>query len=586
MTDISSSLKWNVHAAEFTPAGPALRPEAPEFVPSLTPVQAEVRLLVEEAGLAGVRVSALPGRYAAKFGKTIDLSHSPFADLSLLVSCLDDVVLTDDILDPPVRTFAEAMQLAGFFVSADDLVDIDTSADEGVTEGTITIGQDGAKRARSAHYVHFVAELAAFKEAIVDVVVNFASKNTGHGATGLALSLFAAEWDRFHIVRGIDQADLRSLRDRFGAVKLMPFLQAIPELDVVGTHPEVRVRVKPGVSHGRSIAPSPRTSTTKRASTSWFPGSPNNSSTNDGHSFSAPRNISLNSELFGGATPPTSASSSMLLSAPPTPASGAPEAQTRVVLEQMLASTQTQILAILSQVPADPLAAAAAIEQMNQLQILVNALKAALAVLPPPTPSRKIAIDDALFGSRPSTTRSEAPSRLSSANRRPLQLDAMLNLPPHSPPASPLSAAANAGTGVGPLLADLSRILFAQVIQQQQPTPVPAAAETTAALERTLAEIISAASTPICTPPGSPAGPIVVGELIIPSSLPSSPIPMASGSAGSTPTPMDQLLRGLMAAIPQQEVSPPPPGLAPRRRFQPLTNPEETNVDDRVYGKS
>ena len=41
-----------------------------------------------------------------------------------------------------------------------------------------------------------------------------------------------------------------------------------------------------------------------------------------------------------------------------------------------------------------------------------------------------------------------------------------------------------------------------------------------------------------------------------------------------------------MAAIPQQEVSPPPPGLAPRRRFQPLTNPEETNVDDRVYGKS
>ncbi|EER01664.1 hypothetical protein Pmar_PMAR008243 [Perkinsus marinus ATCC 50983] len=38
--------------------------------------------------------------------------------------------------------------------------------------------------------------------------------------------------------------NLKSLRERFGVVKLMPFLRSIKELDLVGVHPEVRVRVK------------------------------------------------------------------------------------------------------------------------------------------------------------------------------------------------------------------------------------------------------------------------------------------------------------------------------------------------------
>lgn len=32
---------------------------------------------------------------------------------------------------------------------------------------------------------------------------------------------------------------LKEMRERFGVMKLMPFLHSIKELDIVGTHPEV-----------------------------------------------------------------------------------------------------------------------------------------------------------------------------------------------------------------------------------------------------------------------------------------------------------------------------------------------------------
>jgi hypothetical protein len=213
-------------------------------------------------------------------------------------------------------------------------------------------------------------------------------------------------------------------------------------------------------------------------------------------------------------------------------------------------------------VPSDPIAAAAAIEKMNELQVLVNALKAALAVLPEPkAQKRAISIESALFGSSPqrpasTTTTLNLESMLSSDNAGSVV---------GSVPPSPMSAAASAAPQVGPLLADLSRILFAQVIQQQQPTAAAAAAETTAALERTLAELVSAASSPPASPCCSAGNigvseSVVAGQLIIPNSLPSSPIlaiekTMTPSVTTEDAVTMHQLLKGLMNVLP-------PPGLA------------------------
>jgi hypothetical protein len=242
----------------------------------------------------------------------------------------------------------------------------------------------------------------------------------------------------------------------------------------------------------------------------------------------------------------------------------------------MLQSTQAQILEILSHVPADPLAAAAAIEKMNELQVLVNALKAALAVLPTPVAKKRpISIESALFGGGPNAS-TEIPS--STASRRTLNLESMLM----DASSSPVTAAASsAAPQVGPLLADLSRILFAQVIQQQQATAPEVAAETNAALEKTLAELVSAASSPPTSPVSFIGGRsemdnLVTGQLIIPNSLPSSPIALATA-----PTPviddaatMHQLLKGLMSALPPSVVIPAPVCAVP-----------ETHVETQRYAK-
>jgi hypothetical protein len=546
---------WNVNAREFTPSTTALsspavspiaklRVEAPVFVPLMS-LKGEVRELIQNAGIAGIPIKDLPQRFLEKHDRILDLSSSPYSDLSVLVASISDVVVVDSETERP-KSLSEAMQTAGFLVQQPLEGDMPMSPPlENSSDPEVPLGVDADKVAMMGLYANFEEDLSHFKESILDVAYNFALKNGTH--PGLALSLFAAEWDRYHSVRGIP-ADLRSLRERFGVVKLMPFLQAVPELDVVGTHPEVRVRIKDGMA-GRCIAPSPK----RRSPAS----SPDNSLIT-----SSVRNISLSSELFGES----------LVDQPPI----TPETQTRTVLEQMLQSTQAQILEILSHVPADPLAAAAAIEKMNELQVLVNALKAALAVLPTPVAKKRpISIESALFGGGPNAS-TEIPS--STASRRTLNLESMLM----DASSSPVTAAASsAAPQVGPLLADLSRILFAQVIQQQQATAPEVAAETNAALEKTLAELVSAASSPPTSPVSFIGGRsemdnLVTGQLIIPNSLPSSPIALATA-----PTPviddaatMHQLLKGLMSALPPSVVIPAPVCAVP-----------ETHVETQRYAK-
>ena len=543
---------WNVNAREFTPStalsSPAVSPnnlvgklrvEAPVFVPLTTSLKFEVREIIQSAGIGGIRIKDIPRKFYEKRFKEMDLSSCPYSDLTLLVASIDDVTLIDDVEE--VRSMSEAMMAAGFYVSSESTIvtTVNSNEESSSEESPVLLGVDANKIAKMSIYNNFVEDLVNFKESILDVAYNFALKNGTH--PGLALSLFAAEWDRYHSARGIP-ADLRSLRERFGVVKLMPFLQAIPDLDIVGTHPEVRVRIKEDMK-SRAIAPSP-----KRKMTAWYPTTPSpNTSTNEGGvSFigggirnlslvselgltaASENNLSLNSELFGSTPEPIQA----------------PEAHTRTVLEQMLHSTQSQILEILSHVPPDPLAAAAAIEKMNELQVLVNALKAALAVLPTPVAAKKqpISIESALFGS-------------SASSKRTLNLESMLD---DTPSSSPVAAASSAGPQVGPLLSDLSRILFSQVIQQQQPTAPEIAFETNAALERTLAEIISAASSPPASPVsiGGTGDSLVSGQLIIPNSLPSSPIQMSTTPITDDAATMHQLLKGLMGVFPPPEPEP------------------------------
>ena len=533
---------WNVNAREFTPM----------CVVVATDVGQEIFDLISESGVCGVQISKLPGKYLSKYKVPLSLSNVNFSDLSSLIASRDDLVISGDKFP---KSLSHAMELAGF-VGMDEVPVVDE-----VDEPTdVLIGFDADKFVRAAYFTTYIAELRDFKNGIVSVVYNFCLKNGGSGGKlcGLALSLFAAEWDRYHASRHEYNFDLKSLRERFGALKLMPFLLAIPELDVVGIHPEVRVRIKK-MHFGK-----PPIGYVSSPKARFIPQTPSpDISTNDGHSAppstsrrAAARNISLNSELFGNASATETEDSSAV--------------QTRVVLEQMLVETQGQILALLSQVPSDPLSAAGAVEQINQHQVLVNALKAALAVLPdhssPPATAK-------------ATTTPLNVSKVSSTGRQKISLDAMLNFG-ESAPSTPLSAAAGAGENVGPLLADLSRILFAQVLQQKSAAAPPKSMidETNAALERTLAEIVSAASSPPSSPMGDSSS-IVNGRLIIPKSLPTSPILMSSSprDSGHNNEAMDQLLRGLMSA--------PPPGLLAPKTAVVVPTVTSVHTKNKLYEK-
>jgi hypothetical protein len=530
------SKTWNVNAAEFTPVvrSGSFRADAAEFVPVSQTVSSELVKLISNSMLRGIRVSDIPKKYFAVYGKVLDLTMN-LSDF--LEKSAEGVYLEEGGDD---ATLHGAFRQAGFMIP--DGFDEESNPDDEIAHHDVTASQSvvlGSKAdhiARHVMYHNYVPDLACFKQMIIDVVSNFCTKTSiltdnrhSYSPTGLALSLFAAEWDRYHFVRGLG-SDLRELRNRFGAIKLMPFLQATPELEVVGTHPEVRVRTRPGVAGKGPVSPKLK-SVAACMSTNVSPNVSLNESIRSGHT--ARSTISLNSELFGEEDKPD------------------PSEQTRSVLESMMTQSQNEILTILSTVPHDPVQAASAIQKVNELQVLVNALKAALAVLPTPVAPK-------------STTKT-------------ISLDSMLE-PPIEEPA--------AVAPVGSLLAELSRILFAQVIQQQQSVPeAEAVAETTAALERTLADIVVAASTP-------PSSPIGEGHLIIPRSLPTSPIVAVSAPFSGTTTPqtlslsnalgisddstaamtpnmvspMDQLLRGLVmgsSSKPMAESSA-PPGLTER----------------------
>ena len=124
----------NANAQAFTPGGlptaapvdhrGSLRQEAPAFVPSFSPfakpadpneiLKEEIVQIVHGTAMEGVVLKLLPAVYARVLGRSLDLSFTSFADLSVLAGSLNSkqVTLLPEGTRLP-RTIEEAMSAAG-----------------------------------------------------------------------------------------------------------------------------------------------------------------------------------------------------------------------------------------------------------------------------------------------------------------------------------------------------------------------------------------------------------------------------------------------------------------------------------------
>ncbi len=214
------------------------------------------------------------------------------ADLSVVLDSLGVVV----VAECPPQSFSEAMTAAGFVVetgviyssfdvpeaeladaAADEATSVQVSPEatthqesvvaqaqpELAAEAASADAPDGASlvtplgRHAALYAVHpmfasLTKNLREFRQCLIRVVVEFTKRNVTQQQRpeqqqGLALSLFAAEWQRCFAgvtAVGVSVGSVKEEREKLGVMKLMPLLQAVPELAVTGVHPEVRVRLK------------------------------------------------------------------------------------------------------------------------------------------------------------------------------------------------------------------------------------------------------------------------------------------------------------------------------------------------------
>ena len=280
----SVTKKMNAAAPEFRPgqlfADPTLRAslrgDAPAFVPrealSLSnalhadTLKEEVKSVVQWYTFAGVKISDLPQRYQQLLGKPLDLSGSSHADVSALVESVTGLLLLPVGGIPP-QSAAEALSRASMqsepVTICEPVPTSETSEENSVPVSLVApfksseaswepsttpcnkcvcpLGSFADRFIISRSHASFVTELGLFRDRIVAVVEDFTVRNgKGRRPPGLALSLFAAEWERYFA----GAVCLKEARMKFGVAKLMPFVQGIPALDVVGVHPEVRVRLR------------------------------------------------------------------------------------------------------------------------------------------------------------------------------------------------------------------------------------------------------------------------------------------------------------------------------------------------------
>ncbi|KAF4723189.1 hypothetical protein FOZ63_034034, partial [Perkinsus olseni] len=276
--DDASNTSLNANAPVFVPggavaaaadraAGGSGRNEVPTN-PSET-VKEEICQIIHSMGMTGIRVTQLPHQYRRCTGKWLILSDTKFSTLSDVV---DDIKARIEFIDTPGRPSTDRHPASTTASTASDkklVVEPSVNAPGAAACPPLAIGHHADRIVMDKYFGHYSEELNFFRQLVVAVVRDFCLRNQcangsqggvnssssspidAHSNTrrapphqrpaGLALSLFAAEWDRyFHGAHG-----LKEMRERFGVMKLMPFLHSIKELDIVGTHPEVRVRMKP-----------------------------------------------------------------------------------------------------------------------------------------------------------------------------------------------------------------------------------------------------------------------------------------------------------------------------------------------------
>ncbi|EER15924.1 hypothetical protein Pmar_PMAR003381 [Perkinsus marinus ATCC 50983] len=294
---VNSPMKtpFNVNAAEFVPLSArnveergdnentaALNVNAPAFVPGGTTtsnclglvdpserVKEEICQIIHSMGMTGIRVTQLPHQYRRSTGKWLILSDTKFSTLS---DVIDDIKARIEFIDKPGRSSTDKHATVDAVTTTPFdkklVVEPSVNAPGAAACPPLVIGHHADRIVMDKYYGHYSEELNFFRQLVVAVVRDFCLRNQCSSGSmnssaidarrapphqrpaGLALSLFAAEWDRyFHGKHG-----LKEMRERFGVMKLMPFLHSIKELDIVGTHPEVRVRMKPEYLYSSSSA--------------------------------------------------------------------------------------------------------------------------------------------------------------------------------------------------------------------------------------------------------------------------------------------------------------------------------------------
>ena len=249
----------NAQALPFEPlvrGRSKLRAAAAEFVPSSvnpgsseTEIVKEVISLVESSGCVGVNLVDLPTVYRGSCGKPLDLDSMNVRDLSSFIRSIPTLRLKNNRAVP--ISIKEALLSAGFreAQSSEDSAETMGCRDTGLVRSrnipaSPGVGVDFDKVVVHVRFEKYVDELRTFRESIIEVISSFMSSTTDPNI-GLCLSLFSSEWDKFFVNKGLSgMPGFKALRERFSVVKLMSFLQSIPGLEVVGSHPEIRVKVQ------------------------------------------------------------------------------------------------------------------------------------------------------------------------------------------------------------------------------------------------------------------------------------------------------------------------------------------------------
>jgi hypothetical protein len=265
-------MKLNANAREFQPRSssstPALRPNAPEFVPVIktapvavgSTMYSEVARLVSKAGVCGVAVACIPALYKESYMKELDLSNCSSSDLSVLLQEIPRLSVLDAALVPD--SLHQALVCAGF-------VDVSSSGSGLImgceewfgrrrdqTESPVVesaccpLGEDRDKVAVDTQVSQFVNELKTFKDSIVDVV----AKSSIASPSGLPLSALASEWEKSFVAKGlVGMPDFTSLIRRFHVSDPITFLKCIPTLEIVQTNKLIIVKLREALTKSKSV---------------------------------------------------------------------------------------------------------------------------------------------------------------------------------------------------------------------------------------------------------------------------------------------------------------------------------------------